>query len=134
MFKNRVTGIVMTLAVARGPSAIAAAQTVTFDNTFPTDYSRLVPKQAGTGMDFAYIASQAIEKLVKYEGIVVDEPEVLFSVNSEYKGAKLENIAAIADSMLTALSGRLKMGNYNVVDKPGPGILYIRVALTNLGI
>ena len=134
MFKNRITGIVMTLAIARGPSGIAATQNVTFDNKFPTDYSGLVPKQAGTGMDFAYIAPQAIEKVVKYEGIVVDGSEVLSGANSEYTGAKLENIAAIADSMLTARSGRLKMGNYNVVDQPGPGILYIRVALTNLDI
>lgn len=122
------------IAAVSGFPALAADQSVTFDKTFLTDYSRLVPRQTPNGMDFAYIPPQAIENLAKFNAIMVDQPEILMSPNSDYKGAKPENLATIADSMREALDARLRAGGYNVVDKPGPGVLYVRVALTDLEI
>lgn len=121
-----------TLAASLGLPAIAAAQDVSFDKTFLTDYSRLAPRQSDRGAEFVYVAPQAVEKVVKYEGVMVDQPEILISPDSPYKGAKPENLLAVANSMRDAMDARLKNGHYNIVDKPGPGIIYVRVALTDL--
>ena len=133
MQRIHVTAAVALLAVVVGLPGLAAEQTVTFDKTFFSDYSRLVPRQApDKGMDFAFIAPQAIEKLSKYKALMVDQPEILISPNSDYKGAKPENLTAIANGMRQALDEKLTAGGYSVVDKPGPGVLYVRVALTDL--
>ncbi len=128
----RVALLASALSAALGLPAIAAAQDVTFDKTFLTDYSRLAPRQSDRGSEFIYVAPQAVEKVVKYEGVMVDQPEVLMSPDSPYKGAKPDNLLAIANGMRDAMDARLKAGNYNVVDKPGPGIIYVRIALTDL--
>jgi hypothetical protein len=128
----RIAMVASALAAALGLPAIAAAQDVTFDKTFLNDYSRLAPRQSDRGAEFIYIAPQAIEKIVKYEGVMVDQPEILMSPDSPYKGAKPENLLAVANSMRDAMTARLVKGGYNVVDKPGPGIIYVRIALTDL--
>jgi hypothetical protein len=120
------------LATALGSPLVASAQDVTFDKTFLNDYSRLAPRQSDRGTEFVYLAPQAIEKVVKYEGVMVDQPEILVSPDSPYKGAKPDDLLAVANSMRDAMNARLKAGHYNVVDKPGPGVIYVRVALTDL--
>ena len=135
MKRIHVTAAVGLIAAVIGLPALTADQTVTFDKTFFSDYSRLVARQtADKGMDFAYIAPQAVERAAKYKGIMVDQPEILISPNSEYKGSSPANLAAVANSMRDAVTARLEAGGYNVVDKPGPGVLYVRVALTDLEI
>jgi len=133
MPRIHVTAAVGLFAAIIGLPLLAADQSVTFDKTFFSDYSRLVPrKTADNGMDFSYIAPQAIDKLNQYKALMVDQPEILISPNSDYKGAKPENLAAIANGMRQALDERLTAGGYKVVDKPGPGVLYVRIALTDL--
>ena len=120
------------LAGALGLPAITAAQDVSFDKTFLNDYSRLAPRQSDRGAEFVFISPHAVEKVIKYEGVMVDQAEILMSPDSPYKGAKPENLLAVANSMRDAMTARLVKGHYNVVDKPGPGIIYVRIALTDL--
>jgi hypothetical protein len=47
-------------------------------------------------------------------------------------GAKPENLVAVAELIREGLSARLVGGGYNVVDAPGPNIVYLRIALTDL--
>lgn len=132
MQRFRFAAAIGALAVALAHTSLAA-ENVTFDKTFLTDYSRLVPRQAPNGgTDFAFIAPQAVEAAAKYKGVMVDQPEILISPNSDYKGASPTNLASVANSMRASLTARLEAGGYNVVDKPGPGVLYLRVALTDL--
>jgi hypothetical protein len=120
------------LAATLGPTSIAAAQDVTFDKTFLNDYSRLAPRQNDRGIEFLYISPRAVERTARYEGVMVDEPEILISPDSPYKGAKPENLLSIAHSMRDAMDARLSKGHYKLVDEPGPGVIYVRVALTDL--
>jgi hypothetical protein len=120
------------LVAALGSPLTASAQDVTFDKTFLNDYSRLAPRQSDRGAEFIFIAPHAVEQVVKYDGVMVDQPEILISPDSPYKGAKPENLLAVANSMRDAMDARLKAGHYNLVDKPGPGIIYVRLALTDL--
>ena len=133
MSNNRIVGTAAVLIVASALAGIAAAQNATFDKTFLSDYSKLTPKaNASGGTELVYVAPDALKKLSGYNGVMVDEPEVLISPQSDYKGAKPDDLKAMAEAMRSGTTSRLKAGGYNIVDTPGPGILYVRLALTDL--
>ena len=133
MNKIRIAATAAFLVTANSLTGIAGAQDATFDKTFLSDYSMLKPKANATGgTELVYIAPDAIKGLAKYNGVMVDEPEVLISPQSDYKGAKPDDLKAMAESLRSGTTARLKAGGYNVVEAPGPGILYIRLALTDL--
>jgi hypothetical protein len=111
---------------------LATAANGSFDRSFLTDYTKLQSKASEKGTDHTYIAPGAFDKLAKYTGVMVDQPEILISPQSDYKGAKPEDLTAIAAMMRDSLSQRLSAGGYNVVQAAGPGVLYVRVALTDL--
>lgn len=111
---------------------LAAAGTGDFDRTFLSDYGKLQSRETAKGIDHVYLPPQVISRLAKYQGVMVDQPEILVSAQSDYKGAKPEDMAAIASMMRDGLSQRLSSGGYKVVQAPGPGVIYIRLALTDL--
>lgn len=111
---------------------LAAAANGNFDRTFLSDYSKLQARVTVKGADYVYLAPGVADRLARYQGVMVDQPEILISPESDYKGAKPEDLAAIAALMREGLSARLSAGGYNVVQAPGPGVIYIRLALTDL--
>ena len=84
------------------------------------------------GVDLRYVVPGAFERLGDYEGVMVDQPEVWIADDSPYKGAKPETLAAIAELIRQTLTERLIQGGYNVVEAPGPKVVYFRIALTDL--
>lgn len=124
-------GLVAVAVGLAGPATGLAADPV-FDQSFLTDYSKLQPRAIENGTELIYVAPGAVERLAKYNGVMVDQPEVLVSPASDYKGAKPDDLLAVANAMRDGLTGRLKNGGYNVVEAAGPGIIYIRLALTDL--
>jgi len=102
------------------------------ESGFLSDYSKLTPVQSATGTDRVYIAPDGIERIAQYTAVMVDQPEILFSADSEYRGMKPEDILALASIMRDALKERLEEGNYKVVEQPGPDVLFVRVGLTDL--
>ncbi len=114
------------------PLAVAFAAGA-FDQTFLSDYGKLQARPiADKGTDYVYLAPDLIERLAKYDGIMVDEPEVLISANSDYKGAQPQDLAAVSGMMRESLTNRLTAGGYYIVQSPGPRVLYLRLALTDL--
>lgn len=103
-----------------------------FDQSFLSDYSTLQPRTAGQISDLAYIAPEGYARLARYDGVALDQPEILVSPSSAYKGGKPDDMAQIAEHMRSALATRLTEGGYKVVDQPGPGIILVRLALTDL--
>ncbi|MDP2324573.1 MAG: DUF3313 domain-containing protein [Gammaproteobacteria bacterium] len=105
-----------------------------YDKTFLTNYDQLKPRagKAGKPGDLAYIAPNALKRLAAYKAVMVDQPEILFSADSDIKGMKPDDQKALAEAMRDALSGRLAAGGYAVAQQPGPGVLYLRVGLTDL--
>lgn len=132
MNRIRTWASVSALAVTLGLPQVSAAQDVSFDKSFLTDYSRLAQRQSGDGTDFAFIAPRAVSGEAKYNAVMVDQPVILMSPDSPYKSAKPENLLAIANGMRASMSDHLKAGHYNVVEQPGPGVLYLRMALTDV--
>ena len=133
MSKIRIAATAVALVMVNTITGIAAAQDVAYDKTFFADYSKLKQRTNASGRtELVYLAPGALEKLSKYTGVMVDQPEVSISPQSDYKGAKPDDLKAIAEAMRNGAETRLKNGGYNVVQAPGPGILYVRMALTDL--
>jgi hypothetical protein len=97
---------------------------------FLGDYSGLEPAQDGSG-DLIFVAPGAIEKLADYKSVMVDQPEIFIAADSPYKGMKPEDMLALSEELRSSVIGRLE-GAYPVVDEPGPGVLYLRLAITDL--
>ncbi len=112
-------------------TAMAQAPAQYVEHDFLTDYSLLKPFADGIA-DYAYVSPTAFKDLANYDSLVVDQPEIFISPDSKYKGAKPDNLKAIADLMRSSLATRLEEGGYNIVQAAGPGVLYLRFALADL--
>jgi hypothetical protein len=113
------------------PVALAQAPAQYVEHDFLTDYSLLKPFADGVA-DYAYVSPTAFKDLANYDALIVDQPEVFISPDSDYKGAKPDNLKAIADLMRSSLATRLEEGGFNIVQAAGPGVLYLRFALADL--
>ena len=115
-------------------SATANAQDPWAGQEFLTDYSKLQPIPGKEGKDFAYIAPQAFEVAGKYNSVMLDQPEVFISADSPYKGAKPEDVAAIAGLIRSTTAAALQERGYKLVDQPAADTVYARMAVTDLQI
>jgi hypothetical protein len=124
-------GAVATLAVAQG--SLAQAPMRPYDKSFLTNYDLLKPAaKGGQPGDMAYVAPGALKRLAAYNAVMVDQPEILFSPDSPIKGMKPDDAKALSEALRDTISGNLAAGGYSVAQKPGPGVIYLRVALTDV--
>ena len=100
------------------------------DVDFLSDYSKLSKPSDGTE-DLMYVAPGAFERLAEYDKIFVDQPEIFLSPSSKYKGLKPDDMKIVVDLFRDALTTELG-SSYEIVDQPGLGVLYIRLALVDL--
>ena len=117
-----------TLAVlVLGP---LTAQAQTAEAAFLTDYSKL---KAATDNPFDefYVAPDAPKRAAQYTAVMIDQPELFIHPDSKYKGIKPDDMKVIADSLRESVTAELK-GAYQIVDKPGPNVLYVRLAVGDL--
>lgn len=125
VFALTITGLLAASAAqADVPAHIA-------DNDFLSDYSLLESFEDSVA-DYMYVAPDTFKNLANYSALMVDQPEIFISPDSSYRGVKPDNLKAIADLMRTSLIGRMEEGGYNIVETPGPGVLFLRLALTDL--
>ena len=121
-------------ALALAQSSLAQQPARTYDQPFLTNYNLLQTRagKAGQPGDLAYIAPNALKRLATYKAVMVDQPEILFSPDSPIKGMKPDDLKALSEALRDTLSGSLAEGGYSVAQKPGPGVVYLRVALTDV--
>jgi len=62
--------------------------------------------------------------------IMIDQPEIFIAEDSAYKGMKPDDALAIAEALRKAIADN--MTALAVVDKPGPDVLYMRLALSDV--
>lgn len=115
-------------------SVPAVAQQSWAGETFLTDYSKLQPMKGKEGKDFVFVAAGVEDRAGKYQSVMLDQPEVFIGANSPYKGAKPEDIAAIAGLVRSTTATALEERGYKIVDRPGNDVLYVRLAVTDLQI
>lgn len=101
------------------------------DNDFLTDYSLLEPYD-GDLVTSRYLIPDIMQRLADYDAVLVDQPEIFIATDSKYKGAKGDQLKALADVARLAAIEQLEAGGYRIAAEPGPNVLYIRWAITDL--
>ena len=99
---------------------------------FLTNYDNLQPQASQSGTDLIYVSPGGEERLAVYSAVMVDQPEIHFSSDSEYRGLKSVDVEAIAALLYENLVEKLKVGGYTVVEQAGADALYLRTALSEL--
>lgn len=115
------------LALALCISTTAVGQ----ENDFLADYSSL-EKREGNFVERIYLVPNAEQRLADYNSVMVDQPEIFIASDSKYKGAKGDQLKALADVARLSTIEQLEVGGFNVVDEPGADTLYLRWAITDL--
>ena len=97
---------------------------------FMSDYSQLEKVTDGTA-DYRYLAPDAADRMIKYNAVMIDQPEIFIAIDSQYRGIKPKHLDALAESLRAGLAAGLGEHVY-VVDRPMENVLYLSVAITNL--
>jgi hypothetical protein len=100
------------------------------EDAFLSDYSKL-KAAPDNPFEELYLAPDARKRAPQYTAIMVDQPEVFIHPDSKYKGMKPDDMKIIADALREKVTAELK-GGYPIVDKPGPNVLYVRLAVGDL--
>jgi hypothetical protein len=107
----------------------AVAQDI-HSSDFLSDYSKL-KQSSDAHMDKTYLVEGAQDKMVNYSAVMIDQPEIFVAANSKYKGMKPDDMKQLADSFRAAMAASLST-TYMIVDQPGPNVLYVRFAISNV--
>lgn len=120
---------IVSLAGCAGSSALqggTAAPVV--QSGFLSDYSRLRPLEGVDGT-YRYIDSSA--NLRPYNKVLIDPVQVFVTPDPEYKGVQPDVLKRMADAFRMEFVGAMLSG-YHVVEKPGPDVLRVRLAITGV--
>jgi hypothetical protein len=129
----RVSGLIVSLVLG-APAASGAEGTFPVEDEFlSVDLDQLTQKSSVEhGVDLAYEPPGTIERLAKYNKIMVDQPEVFLAKDSKYRGMKPDNAKAIVDLIRGRVTENMANRGYTVVEESGPDVLYLRLGLTDL--
>ena len=96
---------------------------------FLQDYSLLGKDDMMKKADKIYINKKA--GWGKYDKVMLDDIVFMIADEAKFKGFEAKELADLADAFSKAIMMNLA-GLYEFTDKPGPGVMRLRVALTNL--
>lgn len=100
------------------------------EQAFLTDYSKL-KASPDNPFDEMYLAPDALKRAGQYTAVMIDQPELFMHPDSKYKGVKPDDMKVIADALREKVTAELKSG-YQIVDQPGPNVLFVRLAVGDL--
>ena len=129
MSLHRIFIALLFLGICR--AALAAGPPVLGDyhaKGFLSDYSRLKPLDDGSGA-WRYIAPAA--ELRRYRKVILDRIQIFLKEDADYKGIDPTALKELADYFHQAIVKALGDA-YPVVSEPGPGVLHLRIAITDL--
>ncbi len=109
-----------------------AASAFSQNNDFLTDYSLLEPNVDGKFVSPRYIDVNVVRRMAVYNAVFVEQPEIFIAADSKYKGAKGDQLKALADVARLATMERLEANGYTIATEPGASTLYFRWAITDL--
>jgi len=117
----------MALLAAGCSETMNVSQTRSYDQTFLSNYKNLQPR----GKDFIYRTPDSQRLLAAARGVMIDQPEIRMAPDSP-TGAKPADLTAIAEALRSQLVEALTKSGYNVVTEPGPNIMLLRTAFTDV--
>lgn len=124
MNKTIITTALLTLAAA--PLALAQE-----NSGFLTSYDNLSSPGGIAGFTSAYIAPGALDSIARYNQIMVDQPEIILAADSEYRGAKPQDLLEVSEALRAAMIEGIG-GRFPVVNAPGAGAGLMSWAVTNV--
>jgi hypothetical protein len=98
---------------------------------FLSDYSLLKPSEKGQLGAWIYVVPNAVDKLKNYHAGMVDQPVFAVAADSKYKGFKPDDAKFVADAFRQVITTELGK-TYTIVEQPGPGVLALRTAFSNV--
>ncbi len=125
---------IVAALICLGQTVFAQVGTFPVEERFLTvgyDSFQIV-RESEVGVELVYTAPDTFERLREYKGVMVDQPEVWLAEDSPYGGVKPDNAKVLADAIREGIAIKLIEAGRNVVDEPGPNVLYLRIALTDL--
>lgn len=114
-----------------GTLLLAMQTGIAAESGFLSDYSQLETRPTGL-VGRVYIKPGAADALAAYNAVMIDQPEVFLADDTKYAGAKPDHLKQLSDTLRQAMIDRMSAGGYNTVDEPGPGVIYMRWAVTDL--
>ena len=108
--------------------ALGLQQAVAADSGFIESMPQLKPDPDRAG---AMIWEKPGLNRATYTSVMLEPITIFISPDSEYKGLKPDELKKMADSFHEAVTKTLQP-DIAVVDKGGPGVLYVRAALTDV--
>jgi hypothetical protein len=118
-----ISGLVLSLvALASGP---AWAE----DSGFLPSYEGMMFEAGEFGGKTTPVPNLT-EKMAILNKIMIDQPEVFISPDSDYKGMKPDDALAISEALRTAVTGNISEDSQ--VEEVGPNVIYLRMAITNV--
>ena len=129
MFHKKLLVIIMTFAaIFLGACSSMKLMSNYKDSGFLSDYSKLKPDPDNSG---AEIWIKPEFRLKNYDKILLDSIIVWYKDKADYKGIDASKLKILADYLHAAITKALG-ADYPVVTEPGPGVLRIRIAITEL--
>ena len=110
--------------------ALAADQPPAQNSGFLSDYSKLQP--AADNPKTRLWVDKSFD-FKPYTKILLDPVEVWVSPTSEYKGASPDALKRMSDNFSASFKKALQPG-YQLVDKAGPDVLHIKLAVTGINL
>lgn len=96
---------------------------------FLQDYSLLTPDDPIKAVNWVYVNEKA--DYSTYNKIMLDDVVFFVSKDADYKGFEANELADLGKAFQQAMVMNLS-GVYEFTDTPGPGVIRIRLAVTNL--
>jgi hypothetical protein len=128
-----LTGYLLALPVAAAEETATAASTLPMFGDYQTvgflsDYSKISKTKDDTG---SYEYKNATTDFSKYNKLLVDRIKIFFKDDSEYKGIDPDELKFLTDYFYEAIEKEVG-DTYPMVTEPGPDVLRLRVAITDL--
>ena len=96
---------------------------------FLSDYSLLKPEDPLGVVDWLYVNKEAV--FGAYDKIMLDQAVFFFKKEADYKGIHTDELVELSDAIHKAILDALS-DVYTFTDKPGPGVMRIRAAITDV--
>jgi len=78
-----------------------------------------------------YLADKYAGEMAEVQAIILPQPELFLSPDSQYKGMKPDNMKMITDSMRQIFAETFAE-SYQIANSPGPNTLVLELAFSNL--
>ena len=129
MKKIMVTILVMMIGFCFITGPIWAAEKEMTKSGFLQDYSLLTPDDPMKMVNWLYTNEKV--DIGPYNKIMLDDLVFFISKDADYKGFEANELAELGEAFQKAMIMNLS-GVYEFTDTPGPGVMRLRMAVTNL--